>query len=126
VFGAREKLQAQGPFLDLLAQFSAALQQSQHLVVVGYSFRDEHVNEYISRWVLGDDSRVVTVINPEQLSRFSDRDNYAWCLFQALKEEPAYTNAPAKRKRIEWISETAAVGLRCMADHAWAPPDQAA
>jgi hypothetical protein len=126
VFGAREKLQAQGPFLDLLAQFSAALQRSEHLVVVGYSFRDEHVNEYISRWVHGDDSRVVTVVNPEQLSRVSDAENYGWCLFQTLKAEPAYPNAPARRGRIAWISERAAVGLRHLADHAWAPPDQAA
>lgn len=30
----------------------------------GYSFRDDHVNEYIRTWINGDPSRVLTIINP--------------------------------------------------------------
>ena len=50
VFGARGKLQAQGPFLTLLALFEEALSWSSRLIVIGYSFRDPHINELIRRW----------------------------------------------------------------------------
>jgi hypothetical protein len=50
VFGQRGKLRAHGPFLELLAQFREDLDEADQLVVIGYSFRDDHVNEYIIRW----------------------------------------------------------------------------
>lgn len=50
VFGAREKLRAEGPFLSALAEFERLLGASDHLVIVGYSFRDDHVNQVIRRW----------------------------------------------------------------------------
>lgn len=64
VFGERNKLTAEGPFLDLLAQFRLELEPAHRLVVVGYSFRDAHINEMIRRWVNGDRNRHVVVIDP--------------------------------------------------------------
>jgi hypothetical protein len=64
VFGQRGKLRAEGPFLDLLAEFDHALATADHLLVIGYSFRDEHVNEYIRRWVNVEMSHKITVIDP--------------------------------------------------------------
>jgi len=38
--------------------------KSETLTVIGYSFRDEHVNEFITNWFNGDISRKVRIINP--------------------------------------------------------------
>lgn len=51
IFGQRNKLTAEGPFLDLLKQFDEQLQQTEILTVVGYSFRDPHINFYISKFL---------------------------------------------------------------------------
>ena len=48
IFGKGNKLTAQGPFLDLLKAFERELNASDRLTVAGYSFRDDHINEYIS------------------------------------------------------------------------------
>jgi hypothetical protein len=64
VFGQRNKLTAEGPFLDLLRAFNISLLQSSRLTVVGYSFRDEHVNEYISQWINRDTSNTLRIIDP--------------------------------------------------------------
>ena len=64
VFGQREKLTAEGPFLSLLAEFEGQLSEASRLLAVGYSFRDDHVNELIRRWTAEDLSRRITVIDP--------------------------------------------------------------
>jgi hypothetical protein len=64
VFGQRNKLTAEGPFLDLLSAFRRELSLSSKLIVVGYSFRDAHINEYISQWLNERDERTITVIDP--------------------------------------------------------------
>jgi hypothetical protein len=64
VFGTRGKLRASGPFLDLLAQFRSALEGADNLVVVGYSFRDDHINQTLRKWVVGSSNRTLTVVDP--------------------------------------------------------------
>ena len=64
IFGQRNKLTAEGPFLALLRAFEKSLEQSSHLTVIGYSFRDDHVNTHISRWLNQDDSHFLTVVDP--------------------------------------------------------------
>jgi hypothetical protein len=51
IFGQRNKLTTEGPFLDLLKQFDKQLQQTGLLTVIGYSFRDAHINFYISKYL---------------------------------------------------------------------------
>jgi hypothetical protein len=51
IFGQRNKLTTEGPFLDLLRHFDEQLQQTDLLTVIGYSFRDEHINFYISKYL---------------------------------------------------------------------------
>lgn len=65
VFGQRGKLRAEGPFLALLTAFESALRTVDDLVAVGYSFRDDHVNEVIARWTNVDRTRRVIVVDPE-------------------------------------------------------------
>ena len=64
VFGQRGKLQAEGPFLSLLAEFEAALAESDRLTVVGYSFRDAHVNDIVRRWTRADKARTIVLVDP--------------------------------------------------------------
>jgi len=62
VFGQRDKLQVQGPFLDLLMEFRRALAAADCLLVIGYSFRDSYVNFYIDDWLdHHDEGRVIVV-----------------------------------------------------------------
>ncbi|MDR3500917.1 MAG: SIR2 family protein [Parvibaculum sp.] len=67
IFGGRNKLTAEGPFLDLLIKFKALLVQTDELIVVGYSFRDPHVNHCILRWLgaTGRKSRLIVVEHTE-------------------------------------------------------------
>lgn len=51
LFGGRNKLTAEGPFLDLLVRFRSDLAPSTSLVTIGYSFRDLHINQLILRWL---------------------------------------------------------------------------
>jgi len=50
VFGQRGKLRSNGPFLAMLREFDSFLSSTEHLVVIGYSFRDDHINAVIRRW----------------------------------------------------------------------------
>jgi hypothetical protein len=52
VFGGENKLIAEGPFLEIFQRFRNELLSATRLTVVGYSFRDEHVNEQIATFAL--------------------------------------------------------------------------
>jgi hypothetical protein len=81
IFGQRNKLTAEGPFLDLLLAFRNSLDQHALLTIIGYSLRDVHINEYISRWLNGDPSRRVRIIDPNFGSNKTDfaSDLRAFC-----------------------------------------------
>ncbi|WP_295818110.1 SIR2 family protein [uncultured Microbacterium sp.] len=64
VIGDREKLETAGPTLPLIMAFEASLARASNLVVVGYSFGDEHVNTVVRNWLVGDDSRTIVVLDP--------------------------------------------------------------
>lgn len=57
VVGDREKLATEGPTLELLRAAEEAIQRATDLLVVGYSFGDEHVNRMIRNWMLGSPDR---------------------------------------------------------------------
>jgi len=87
VFGQRGKLRAEGPFLGLLAEFETLLGRAKHLIVIGYSFRDDHVNEVITRWVNENDARRIIAIDPgwpESTFPYGIRDDFRWTLEQSL------------------------------------------
>ena len=62
IFGQRNKLSAKGPFLDLLRAFEEKLKEAGRLTVIGYSFRDEHINEQIRKW-LNNSTGIIRIIN---------------------------------------------------------------
>jgi hypothetical protein len=50
MFGGGNKLTAEGPFMDLFHKFKRLLWEKRHLLVIGYSFRDVHINHLIEHW----------------------------------------------------------------------------
>lgn len=77
IFGGRNKLTAEGPFLELLLRFRRHLSGADDLVVIGYSFADDHINEYIKQWFNQSKDHRVTVINglnfTPNLNEFAER-----------------------------------------------------
>ena len=63
IFGSRNKLTAEGPFLDLLRAFQRELQCSDRLTVVGYAFGDDHINVYLSQWLNSNPEHRLRIIN---------------------------------------------------------------
>jgi NAD-dependent SIR2 family protein deacetylase len=52
IFGAGNKLRPDGPYLALYQEFREALARAHQVIVIGYSFRDPHVNEALRQWFL--------------------------------------------------------------------------
>lgn len=73
VFGQRGKLRSDGPFLAMLRAFDDFLSRTDELLIIGYSFRDEHINASIRRWVNAGATRPLVVVdpNPSELARSS-------------------------------------------------------
>jgi hypothetical protein len=66
IFGGRNKLTADGPFLDILRAFRQELHKEDvdTLTVIGYAFRDPHVNVNISRWLNRSDKNTIRIVDP--------------------------------------------------------------
>lgn len=64
IFGSGNKLQVEGPHLDLLFTFRDRLRMTDDLLVCGYSFRDRHVNHFILEWLKGAPNRRIQVYDP--------------------------------------------------------------
>jgi hypothetical protein len=98
VFGQGNKLRAEGPYLDVLQAFRRELAGVERLVVVGYSFRDEHVNHYVTQWFNERVSRKLTIVDP---SFSSNGTPYA----QSLRR------LSSKSSRVEIIERAASEAL---------------
>lgn len=64
IYGQRGKLQPQGPFLELLEEFRRSLWAASHLLVIGYSFADQHINQIVRRWLATGEERTVSIVDP--------------------------------------------------------------
>ena len=64
IFGGKNKLTAKGPFLSLLDAFKRVLEQVNSVIVIGYSFSDDHINEHFRSWINSNPDNILTVINP--------------------------------------------------------------
>jgi hypothetical protein len=103
IFGQRNKLTAEGPFLDLLRAFQRELARADTLTVVGYSFRDLHINVYISHWLNGDPKWVLQVVSGPRFPEDSGDIEYAEILLSLLQRIP---------DRIKVVAEKAGPGLK--------------
>lgn len=102
IFGNRNKLTAEGPFLDLLRAFQEELADSLMLTVIGYSFRDPHINVYISQWLNGNATRVLRIVNGENFNLTSDTAPYLRDLLRFTEANP---------QRVQIVAENASAGL---------------
>jgi SIR2-like domain len=113
VFGARGKLRAEGPFLAMLRAFDTFLTSADRLLVVGYSFRDEHINTALRRWINARQDRQLVVIdvnfNPNGMR---DRRNptFAQELTQAMTVRDGLTMI--RREGFRVLNTSAGEGLR--------------
>ena len=66
LFGHKNKLTADGPFLDLLYRFKSELMKDDIdlLTIIGYSFGDDHINAIVSRWLNQDPKHQIRIIDP--------------------------------------------------------------
>jgi len=107
IFGAGNKLRAGGPYRSLLQHFEERLEGSQALLIVGYSFRDAHVNAILTEWVNADHARRMVVLDKsaERLGAFPRNlldmtfGNYLWWM------------ASSHPERVQLIPGTAKDGL---------------
>jgi hypothetical protein len=63
IFG-RSKLTTEGPFLDLLRLFQHALFNSSTLTIIGYSFRGDRINNYITQRINRTENFNIRIIDP--------------------------------------------------------------
>lgn len=68
--GSSSKLRINGPFLQLRHEFQNRLYDANALVVIGYSFQDEHLNSIIRRWVSTRKNTKFIIINPSDVNTF--------------------------------------------------------
>lgn len=64
IFGQRGKLRADGPFLAMLKEFGNWLTGTDELVIVGYSFRDAHINVAVRDWYFANPAGRIWIIDP--------------------------------------------------------------
>jgi hypothetical protein len=64
IFGQRNKLTAEGPFLDMLRAFQEELFKAKKLTIIGYSFGDDHINTYIFQWLNQSEKHKLRIIDP--------------------------------------------------------------
>ena len=64
IFGQKNKLTADGPFLDLLRTFQQELANIDTLTIVGYSFGDPHINVYLTQWLNRDPENQMRIVDP--------------------------------------------------------------
>ena len=108
-FGSRNKLKPEGPYLSLLREFEDKLADSDHLIVVGYSFRDDHINEVIGRWTREDKKRTISIIDPspEGMPMVRDfRRTLVRTLNRGIKGEDS-----ERTKRVDVRAETAQIAF---------------
>jgi hypothetical protein len=70
IFGGRNKLTADWPFFDIFWHWRNSLEDADTIWVIGYSFRDEHVDAVLLNWLGSDSSRRLVIVDPS----FQDSD----------------------------------------------------
>jgi hypothetical protein len=121
IFGAGNKLRAGGPYLELLRQFEEALSASDSLLVVGYSFRDEHVNALLINWINTDTSKRVVVLDPA-VGSFAE-GGYVPVEKRTIRYELARL-AQTHPERVQLIPDNASHGLEAGIEAARKGPPQ--
>ena len=110
IFGQREKLRPTGPFLQILVEFIHRLESASVLMVVGYSFRDPHVNEVIRRWMHRDSARQIIAIDPSPIEVAVDLDRMSFRHFLKNTYMPRQSQS-GMSSRFHHVEEVASTGI---------------
>ena len=115
VFGERGKLDADGPYLQLLLEWERELRRCDSLFVIGYSFRDDHINTLIARWFHPRRETAVTrrLIVLDPAPNFDRRS--------ILKQAHLATEMAEEFGRVQYVRQPADVGLTEASDRATRP-----
>jgi hypothetical protein len=124
VFGEAGKLRAEGPYLELLLAWANQLQRADSLLVVGYSFRDPHVNHIIARWFNDRTDPQIVLLDPgpspgHGSNVFRDRLG-ALGVGRASDELAPFTTVSATAAR----GLSIAIGRAASVDPRWEPPNR--
>lgn len=117
VFGQGSKLRSDGPFLAMLVEFDRMLAQTEWLTVVGYSFRDDHINAALTRWLNGERAQRLSVIDPSidewsgQRRDGPERPAFWSHLQRASREPQQFDHGSWKPLQSDFIAAKAADGL---------------
>jgi SIR2-like domain len=111
VFGQRGKLRAEGPFLSLLGELETLMSDANRLIVIGYSFRDDHVNEIIQRWTSEDIRRTITVVDPRWPEGFYDAARYEFRATMSRHLIPRSEEAPEFAPRLTIVRDVCSKAL---------------
>jgi hypothetical protein len=101
IFG-KSKLTTEGPFLQLLNIFRSVLNESNLLTIIGYSFRDDHINTCITQWLDRNEDNIMRIIDPG----FNDSKIPYAAYLNNLKEK--------NQDKIKIFSEPAGIGLKML------------
>ena len=106
VIGDREKLTADGPTLALMHSFEEGLLKAKRLVVIGYSFGDDHINSVIRNWINARSERTLTVLDPYWSW---DATGFQKDLINGLTDSPL--GGPTGKPRMNVITKKTREGL---------------
>lgn len=106
IIGDREKLTADGPTLALMHSFEESLLKAKRLVVIGYSFGDDHINSVIRNWINARSERTLTVLDPYWTW---DATGFQKDLINGLTDSPL--GGPTGKPRMNVITKKTQEGL---------------
>jgi hypothetical protein len=102
IFGAGNKLRAGGPYLALFHRFEESLEDNDALLIVGYSFRDDHVNAAIVKWMNAQFDRRVVILD-KSANRFKE--------FVPPSQQTLGHLLASKKVRVQLVESSTAEGL---------------
>ena len=108
VFGKREKLRPEGPFSELRSDFMNELKSASHLVIIGYSFGDNHINELIRKWMNTDLKRKLVIVDPNfSMGYSSTYSSFKLAIIQQFLLPSRSPSAKPEETRVLLIRKTA-------------------
>lgn len=90
IFGEGAKLRADGPFLELLLEWASDLNDVNNLLVVGYSFRDPHVNVTIANWFNAEPTRAIVFLSKDSLDDLAASNEFIQALVRLGPASPRF------------------------------------
>jgi hypothetical protein len=82
------------------------MRDTDHLIVVGYSFRDDHINVVIKDWLQNLNGRRLTIVDPffpDAPGNLAEHPTFAEWLSYGIHEARPFTREEGQRDGIDWV-----------------------